>query len=299
MIRRHVFELSALAVALSYLGLAFSPANATKDEAKVEASTENSQAKEGQSVRFASIPSSSPSILIASESARVIVKRSNKTSEIVLSSNCPRNWALSGALVRQAGFTGEPRKGTSLLADGLGSRAIVNGRVYLLPSSGMKGLKLSSEGVFIEGKAVDALKGSDIPCNCSGEDLLVLTVPESYSGSLKIGCAGASQIQLDSWKEGALEISMYGKSSLSAGKLYSLAKAAFDNKGQGSIEVSEVDAKIFVANVKGNGSILVKKGKAGMSNATVEGNGSITLHGKFENLKKEVIAGSGKIEVSP
>lgn len=270
------------------------------EDSKVEAKSEKSpEGSNSQTARFGAIPISASTVVIVSESARVVVKRVPEISEIIVSSNCPRNWALHGSQIRQAGFSGEIRKGTSLLADGLGSRAIVNGRVYMLPSGPMKGLSMGAAGVTIGGQPIEPLKGSDIPCNCSGDDLLEVQVPMSFTGDLKIGSAGKSQLQIDSWKDGGLECMMFGETTLNAGKLES-QKLAFDNRGKGAADISEVDAKVFVANCsgQGNAAIRVKKGKAETSNATVEGNGTIELHGNFKQLK-QAVDGTGKIEVKP
>lgn len=289
----------AFVAALSVLLPLANQAYAGKNEgSKVEASDKNADSN-GQTARFGSIPASTSTVVVVSESARVVVKRSADASEIILSSNCPRNWSLKGNQVRQAGFSGEPKKGTALLADGLGSRAIAGGKVYLFPPGPMKGLSMGPEGVKVGGQPVEPLKGSDIPCNCSGDDLLEVTVPATFTGDLKIGAAGKSQIQVDSWKEGGFECMMFGETSMQAGKIES-SKIAFDNRGKGGATITEVDAKVFVANVQGEnaGSIVVKKGKAEISNATVQGNGTIELHGDFKQLKKAV-DGTGKIEVKP
>lgn len=247
--------------------------------------------------RFAQVEPNARNITIVAESARVEVKRVAGASQIILSSNCPRNWCVRGNLIRQAGFSGE-RKGSALLADSLGSRAIVNGRIYLLPPSGMSGLKLGPDGAFVNGQALEPLKGSDIPGNCGGQDYLEVTVPQSYGGDLKVAAGGESLVSVDSWKDGVIECVMVGSSSFKAGKLESLPKAAFDNRGSGSADIAEIDARVFVANIKGHGSLRVKKGNADMSNATVEGNGSIELHGNFKKLQK-LVDGAGKIEVQP
>ncbi len=275
----------------------------TKVEAKQDANSGNSisdSQEGGQTARFATIPLSSSNITLVSESAKVVIKRTAGISEVILSSNCPRNWNVQGTMIRQAGFSGEPRKGSALMADDLGSRAIVNGHVYLFPPGPMKGIKMGADGVFINGQLVDPLKGSEIPCNCSGEDLLEINVPQSFSGGLRIGSSGNSAISIDSWKDGALECTLTGNSSLTTGKLDSLSKAAFDNKGKGSAEITELSTKIFVASIRGQGNaaIRVKNGKADMSNATVEGNGTIELHGNFKQLK-QLVDGTGKIEVKP
>ncbi len=306
MFRRHRLEAgAALLISLAFLGAQY-PAIASKGGSKVEAKSDKCDdsmitvEKNTQTARFGNIPMSAKTLVIVSESANVVVKRVADGSEITVASNCPRNWAIAGSQIRQAGFSGNIRKGSSLLADELGSRAIVNGLVYLFPPGPLKGLKMGADGVFMDGKKLEPLKGSEIPCNCSGEDLLVVSVPQSFTGDLKIGSTGKSKISISTWKDGALDCVLLGESSLSAGKLDSLPKVAFDNKGRGSAEVNELDAKIFVASTRGNGnaSILIKKGKAQMSNATVEGNGTIELHGNFEQLKK-LVEGSGKIEVNP
>lgn len=281
---------------------------ASKGEPKVQAKDENCEdqsvlinTSNAQTARFASIPVGAKALTIVAENAKVNIKRDSTVSEIVIYSNCPRNWAVNqrNAFIRQAGFT-EVRKGTALMADALGSRAIVNGRVYEFPPGPMKGLKLGADGVAINGQSIEPLKGSDIPCNCTGEDYLEIHVPQNYAGDLKIGSTGQSQIAVDSWKDGAVECTMLGNSSVTAGKLEALPKFAFDNKGRGSADIAELDAKIFVANIsgQGNASIRVKKGKAEMSNATVEGNGTIELHGTFKKLQ-QLVNGSGKIEVKP
>jgi hypothetical protein len=276
----------------------------TKVEAKQDANSGDivTGSKDGgQTARFGTLPLQTENITLVAESAKVVIKRVAGSSEIVLESNCPRNWNLQqNGMIRQAGFSGDIRKGSSLLADDLGSRAIVNGHVYLLAQGGMRGIKMGADGVFINGEQIQPLKGSDIPCNCTGEDLLVISVPQSFTGGLRIGSSGNSNIAIDSWKDGALECTLTGNSSLTAGKLESLTKANFDNKGKGAAEIENVNAKIFVASTRGAGSaaIRVKHGNADMSNATVEGNGTIELHGSFKNFK-QLVDGTGKIEVKP
>lgn len=297
----------ALLSSLMIAGLA-NQVIASKGNEKVEAKQSSENCADGllieksnpQTERFGQITMNARDLAIVSEGARIVVKRVPGISEIALSSNCPRNWNISGSTVRQAGFSGEIRKGSSLLADDLGSRAIVNGHVYLFPPGGMKGLKLGADGVFVNGQLVEPLKGSDIPCNCSGGDYLEVHVPADYSGNLKIGATGNSKVDVDSWKGGSIECVMLGNSSFNAGKLESLPKMAFDNKGNGAADISDLDTKIFVANIsgQGNGSIRVKRGKAEMSNATVEGNGTIELHGTFKQMQ-QLVNGTGKIEVKP
>ena len=302
-----MFLLSSILSLSCSLSFSSSAAFASSEQKQIEPSkTENCsdglliEKSSGQNARFAKIPVEAHAITVVSESANVVVKRVADISEISLTSNCPRDWCVIGSMVRQAAFSDEIRKGSSLLADDLGSRAIVGGHVYLLPQGGLKGLQLSPQGVMANGEMLPALKGSDMPCNCSGPDYLEISVPQSFSGNLHIGATGKSTISLDSWKGGAVECVMLGNSSLNAGKLEALPKAAFDNKGNGAANIGEVDAKIFVANIsgQGNGSIRVKSGKAEMSNATVEGNGTIELHGNFKQMK-QLVNGTGKIEVKP
>jgi hypothetical protein len=252
-----------------------------------------------ETVRFASMPLNSPEIVVVSENARVSVKRMPGLNEVLLFSNCPRDWSIQGSAVRQAGFS-TPHKGTGLMSDALGSRAIVQGRIYLLPQQIKGGIKMNQEGVFINGQKIEPLKGSDIPCNCTGDDYLEVRVPESFTGDLKIGSAGKSNIELSNWKNGSFICSLSGSGSISsAGKLEALEKAVIDNRGRGNAEFTEIVAKAVVANVNGDGSVLIKKGSAEMSNATVQGNGKISLPAKYKNLKQSVTSGTGTIEVLP
>lgn len=271
-----------------------------KDDAAVNAGANSSQtADKTDTVRFASMPASSAEIVVVSENARVSVKRMAGISEILLFSNCPRDWSIQGSAVRQAGFS-QPHKGTGLMSDALGSRAIVQGKIYLLPQQIKGGIKMNQEGVFINGEKIEPLKGSDVPCNCTGEDYLEVRVPESFSGDLKIGSAGKSNIELSNWKNGTFICSLSGNGSISStGRLESLEKAVIDNRGRGTAEFTEIVAKAVVANVNGDGSVLIKKGSAEMSNATVQGNGKISLPAKYKNLKQSVTSGTGTIEVLP
>lgn len=263
-----------------------------------EIKLDDSNKTDAPTVRFATLPISSREIVLVAENARVTVNRVAGISEIILSSNCPRNWSIQGSAVRQAGFT-QPRTGTAMMSDILGSRAIVNGRVYLLPAQVRGGMQLGSGGVKIGGESVEPLKGSDIPCNCTGDDFLEVKVPESFSGDLKIGSAGKSSIELSNWKNGSFMVALSGDGSITSdGKLDSLEKAVIDNRGRGLAQFSEVVAKAVVANVQGQGSVLIKRGSAEMSNATVAGTGKISLPGKFKNLKQQV-DGKGSIEVLP
>lgn len=249
-------------------------------------------------VRFATLPLSSTEIVVVSENAHVAVKRMSGLNEIVLFSNCPRDWSIQGSAVRQAGFS-QPHRGTGLMSDAMGSRAIVQGRIYLLPQQIKGGIRMNQDGVFINNQKVEPLKGSDIPCNCTGDDYLEVRVPESFTGDLKIGSAGKSSIELSNWKNGSFMCSLSGEGSInSSGKMEGLEKAVIDNRGRGSAEFNELVAKAVVANVQGTGTVLIKRGSAEMSNATVAGTGKISLPAKYKNLKQQV-DGQGSIEVLP
>lgn len=285
----------SLAIALVLSGGIVMQSQASKSEVNVDKkSSENSTAP--GTVRFASVSNTNAELIVIAEDAKVLVSRVPRSTEIVINSNCPRNWHIEGRMIRQCGFATE-KKGTAMMADALGSRAIVNGQIYVLPGGRMTGLKMGTDGVFVSGQKLDPLKGSDVPGTCSGPDIVEIQVPESFAGGLKVGSTGNSDIQVASWKEGPFEVVLLGNSSLSAGKLEGLAKTVLDNRGKGKAEVSDVSTKIFVANIQGTGQVVVKKGTADMSNATVAGTGSISLKGSFNKLQKDV-QGGGTINVT-
>ena len=271
------------------------PAIASKRVVQVEETATKDQAPAGF-VSFGHIPVTSEQIVIFAENARVSVSRSASATDITVSSNCPRNWNLSGSVVRQAGFSSPP-KGVSMMSDALGARAIVNGHVYPLPAGQLKGMSLGKDGVIIGGKKVDALAGSDIPGQSDGPDAVAVVVPEKYSGSLLLGAGGASEVQVSSWNGGKLEATILGDANLSTGNLKSLTKAVVDLRGKGKAEIGDLSTKVLVANVSGSGSVVVKNGSADVSNATVSGDGSISLKGNYKNLKKAV-DGHGTINIS-
>lgn len=250
----------------------------------------------GGAIVFGHIPESSPEIVLLVESARVVVKRVAGAGDIVVASNCPHNWNVSAAVVRQAGFS-KPRTGVSMMSDALGSRAIVNGLIYPLPTGPIHGLSMSKDGVVVGGQKVDPIAGSTVAGTTGSSDLVEVRVPESYGGGLRLGCAGASEVVVDSWKGGNVECTLLGESSLSAGKLKSLQKAQVDMRGKGKAEIGTLSTKVFVANIAGSGSIVVNGGQADISNATVSGDGVMTLKGNFKNLKKS-IEGTGSINVT-
>ncbi|MGM3293850.1 hypothetical protein, partial [Escherichia coli] len=78
-----------------------------------------------QTASFANISLNNKQIILLVEGAKVLIKHVPDSTEIILKSNCPRNWWVHGSQIRQAGFCGDIRKGSSLLADEMGSRAIV------------------------------------------------------------------------------------------------------------------------------------------------------------------------------
>lgn len=290
---RGTWQVSSL---LTILALVFTGSQSMASKQNVNVNPEP-VSDSSQTARFATVPTTCAELVIVSENAKVLIKRTKQASQIVLSSNCPRNWNVKNNVIRQSGFSTE-RKGTALYADALGSRAVVNGVVYVFADGPMKGLKMGPEGVFINGQKVEPLKGSDVPCNCSGSDVLEVQVPESFNGDLKIGATGKSDLSIDSWTGGALSCTLLGESSLTANKLESLSKAVFDNRGRGKADVSELSTKVFVANISGAGEVTVRKGKAEVSNATVAGSGKVTLTGNFKNMQK-MVEGQGSVEVNP
>lgn len=273
---------------------AWLPAQASKTGVSVESTPKTEVASQGMTV-FGKVPSDTDQIVILAESAKVRIIRKTGAPGISVASNCPRNWNLNGATVRQAGFS-NPRGGVGMMADQLGSRAIVNGKVYLLPTGSISGLKMNKEGVMVGGQKVEPLKGADMPGTCEGPDAVEVIVPEKFSGNLMLGVGNGSEIQIDSWKGGKLELTMLGNSTLSTGPLTALNKAVVDMRN-GKAQIADLTAKVLVANVVGTGSLTITKGSAGMSNATVTGDGSITMNGDYKNLKKD-IQGKGTIKVN-
>lgn len=281
--------------ALAFLASGFQPSFAAKKEISVD-SAKQSKIEEGFQ-RFASLPLSTKDLVVVAEDAKVKIVRIAGQNEISFYANCPRNWNVQGSTVRQAAFS-LPRKGTAMLADALGNRAIANGKVYLFPAGPMRGLQMNTKGVFVNGEELKPLSGTEMPGTCNGKDALEVRVPDSYTGNIALGSAGSSELSLSSWKGGDLSCLLTGKSSFSASKLDGLNKAVLDNKGDGTVEVNSLSAKIFVANVSRSGQVIVNDGKTELSNATVSGNGGIKLNGTFKNLQKSV-EGAGKLEINP
>jgi hypothetical protein len=284
---------SLLTLSAVLAGISASQASNTSVELN---STPVKDQSEGGEVVFGHIPAESAQVAIVAENARVKVIRVKDLSEITVSSNCPHNWNLQGTLVRQAGFS-KPRGGVSMLADALGSRAIVNGKIYALPTGPIKGLSLGKDGVSCGGEKLDPIAGTDMPGTCDGPDMVEVKVPETYTGDLNLGCGDKSEIDLQSWTGGRVQLVLMGDSRLSAGKLKSLTKAVVDMHGSGKAEIGDLSTKVLVVNVSGSGSLSIASGTADISNATVSGNGKMSLKGKFDHLKK-AIEGTGTIDVN-
>lgn len=248
---------------------------------------------------IAQLPLTTEQVVVIAENARVDISRGGAGSTISVLTNCPRHWNVKDGVVRQAGFA-KARGGVAMMADALGSRAIVNGKVYMMPSGPMRGISLGKDGVKVGDKKLDPVEGTDMPGNCGpdGIDQVQVVVPDGYTGDLMLGLAAESSANLESWQGGKVESTLVGTSRLHATNLKSLSKAVLDIRGDGQAEIGGISAKVLVANVQGNGKVIVKDGHADISNATVGGNGSITMQGKFGNLQKSIEHGSGKIEVS-
>jgi len=294
------------------LGLQFGallPAVASKGGPQVNAS-KASEASIAGLITIAHIPASSELLAVVAENAQVRINRSAKVTDIVVATNHPKDWNVSGSTVRQAGMI-KARGGVAMLADKLGSRCIVNGKIYPLPPGPIQGgISLSKEGVSVGGKKIEPIQGVDMPGIPAGSDAspadmsgagavdqLEILVPDTYTGNLKIGAASDSQIELGSWNGGTIEVYMIGQGSLTAGKLDALAKAVVDVNGTGKADIQDLSTKIFVANVNGSGKVNVLRGSAEMSNATIAGDGVITLKGSYKNLK-QAVQGQGTISVT-
>lgn len=307
---------SVLALLLAMQCGALLPADASKGGPQVNAA----KASEGDIaglITIAHIPVSSELLAVVAENAQVKINRSSKVTDIIVATNHPKDWNVSGATIRQAGMI-KARGGVAMLADKLGSRCIVNGKIYPLPPGPIQGgISLSKDGVSVGGKKIEPIQGIDMPGISSGSegsstdaggaklaqstagavDQLEILVPDNYAGSLKIGAASDSQIELGSWNGGTIEVYMMGQGTLTAGKLDALAKAVVDVNGTGKADIQDLSTKIFVANVNGSGKVNVLRGSAEMSNATIAGDGVITLKGSYKNLK-QAVQGQGTISVT-
>jgi hypothetical protein len=288
--RRSSRALSSFSLATAAIAACGLSANA------IEPATTAAQTAATNTISFAQVPVSSEGIVVLLENADLKVIRDSGATQISLRSSCPGHWNVANSLIRQAGFA-KQRNGISITADALGSRAILNGKVYALPEQ-MGGLQSTKDGLIVGGKKMDPLAGSDVPGDCGGtSDLLEVIVPDSYSGNLTIGASSDSHISLANWRGGDLKITMLGSSRLEAGMLKDLNKASIDIRGTASARIGDVAAKVLVTNVDGTGAIDVESGSAAITNATVSGNGKIQMRGKFDNLKQSV-QGSGTIKVN-
>lgn len=258
-------------------------------------------------VVFGHIPASADKVLIVAENARVMVTQgTGDSAEISISSNTPRNWNLNGAQVRQAGFASK-RGGVAMMADAFGNRAIVNGQVYVLPQGPMRGMNMGKDGVFIkvpsgpdgamESKKLEPLPGSSMPGPGGATDVIEVSVPATYAGTLVVGAASTSEVIVPQWNGGALEVSLLGQGKLTAGEINAGPKAIINNRGSEAAQIDKLKAKLLVLNVTGAGKIKVKDGASDMTNVTVEGAGSIDMKGKYQKLQKAA-NGGGTISVN-
>jgi hypothetical protein len=306
------------------------PASAVRVGVHVDSQDNGSETMPGFIV-IGHIPASSDLLAVLAESASVKITRSSKVTDIVVATNHPRDWNISGSTIRQAAMLNS--HGVAMLSDKLGSRCIANGKIYPMPPGPIQGgISLNKDGVMVGGKKLEPLAGTDIPGIGTGsqepleaqgksgrlkgrvtlpdtvgagvagddgaaKDRLEVTVPQSFAGNLKIGAASNSDIELTSWNGGSLEAYMIGKGTLTAGQLDSLSKAVLDVSGDGAADVKSLTARTLVANVSGLGKISVAQGSADVSNATISGDGSITLKGNYKNLK-QAVQGQGTISVS-
>jgi hypothetical protein len=249
-------------------------------------------------IPIASLPMNTEEINVLAESAHVKIVRAASGDTIKVVTNCPGNWNMKDATVRQVGFV-QTRNGVEMLADALGSRAIVNGKVYLFPPGPIRGISMGKDGVKVGGQTVDPVPGSEGACKGDQtQDIVEIQVPPAYKGDLTLGLARDSAANIDEWTGGKLTCKLMGTSSISAGKLKSLAKAVVDMHGDGKADISDVSTKVLVANVSGNGKVNIAHGTADVSNATVSGGGAIVMKGKFGDLKKSIEGGKGTISVS-
>ncbi|MBX9879383.1 MAG: DUF2807 domain-containing protein [Candidatus Obscuribacterales bacterium] len=248
-------------------------------------------------VTFAQISMDAPEIILAVEGVNATIKRVPKLSQINVSSNCPGHWNCTRNVIRQVAALNMP-KGVAIRADSAGGVALVNGKVYGLPSSGgqIKGLKIENGQVIINGQPMQPLQGSDKAGSCTGPDVLEVQVPDTYMGDLRLLINGNSQVAVDGWKNGAVQANVATNGTLSANKLDKVAKLVIDVQGKGKAHVGNMTAKTLVVNIVGDGNITIDHGTADVSNATISGTGTISLHGKYNNMQKDV-KGQGVIEI--
>lgn len=263
---------------------------ASKSEVKVNPNVK------ADSSAFGQIPANVDRVMVLVEDAKVHITRTG-SGTISVGSNCPRNWNVTGALVRQAGFS-KPRQGVAMMADALGSRAIVNGKIYPLPQGGMKGLSMNQQGVTIGGEKVTPIQGTDAPGTCDGPDSVTVKAPDSFTGGLLLGASGATDALIDSWKGGTFECTLMSTSCLKTGSIGPVDKAVIDLRGSGKVEIDNIAARVLVVNVGGTGTVTIKGGSADITNLTVSGKGVINAKGKFKGLQKAVEGGAGTITVT-
>lgn len=278
-------------------GLASSPAVASGPQITAPPAQTLNNAP-SSTARFATIPKESEDIGLAVETAKVTIRRAPGIEDIAVSSSCPSHWNVTGKVIRQVALS-TLSQGVSVRADATGAQAIVNGKIYQLPSDSdgtVHSLKIENGQVIINGQRLEPLRGSDVPGTCTGLDVLEVLVPENYAGGLILSCHGSADVNVDGWTGSNILLSLHGSSNVTAGKLNGLTKVVVDVDGLSKANIKGVSTKAFVANVNGSGGVTVGGGSAELSNATISGSGTITLKGKFRNLKKSV-NGSGSIQV--
>lgn len=239
--------------------------------------------------------------------------------DIRVNANNVKNWKVANGKVEQVGSTSG---GVDVVINQVSSAGVCisGGRISVGRGGSVSNMSINGQNItikndeiWVNGKRVDG--GATGDSDAAPDELLVL-VPKSYRGGLRLSYENGSTVVIDGWQGGDVSIDSQGGGMLKAGDFSDLTSLDLLSFGGGDFHFGRVGARTFMANKTGSadlrirelnvdslmltqvgsGDTKVSSGSARSGGVNSTGSGDVYMRGGFGSIRKRGV-GSGDIEI--
>jgi hypothetical protein len=235
----------------------------------------------------------------------ISIKRSNKVNDFLVSTNCPSHWKIGTFNIMQLamtykknGFLVQRSEDNKLyvIQNSTGYEIPTDKHAYCInvPNDAEHALKVINNQLLIGAASISPLTVKNDYVQPT-EDILEVTIPDSYLGGLRLNCMAGSVVDLNRWKGGTLFFDLKKDCTLKTGSMENVEKSELNAFANSHISISKLDSKVTNVFVDKLSSLQIDAGNSNQVKI-MRATGKVALPRSFKVIFK---GPRDEVQISP